>query len=209
MQKLDLNNLVEFKHRKINPKILITDPGQRMVLLCLRAGQQIPQHSNAGTVTVQCITGHATFYDGDEPCEMFAGTLVRLEANRPHRVEAHKDAALLVTITRLLQPAAPDNPALAAQRVFDLRPVPRPERHALVFTAFDGLALNESFVFINDHDPQPLRMQIEHMRANEMKWEYVERWPEAFRVRVTRVALPANWIGSVSGGTADQPVMIG
>jgi uncharacterized protein (DUF2249 family) len=63
-------------------------------------------------------------------------------------------------------------------------------------------------VFINDHDPQPLRMQIEHIRADEMKWEYVERGPEAFRVCVTRVALPANRIGAVSSGTADQPVMI-
>jgi uncharacterized protein (DUF2249 family) len=46
------------------------------------------------------------------------------------------------------------------------------------------------------------------MRAKEMKWEYVGRGPEAFRVRVTRVALPANRIGAVSSGTADQPVMI-
>lgn len=210
MQKLDLNKLIEFNDRKINPKVIATDSGQRIVLLCLRAGQQVPRHSSAGTVTVQCITGHATFYDGDEPCEIFSGMLVRLEAGRPHRVEAHQDTALLVTVTKLPQSLAPDSPLhVGSQREIDLRPLPRPERHPLVFAAFDCLALNESLVLINDHDPQPLRKQIERMRENEMAWEYIERGHETFRIRVTRVAPPAARIGAVSGGTADQPVTIG
>lgn len=210
MQKLDLHKLVEFNDRKINPKVLAGDPAQRIVLLCLRAGQRVPQHSNAGTVTVQCILGHATFYDGDEPCEMSLGMLVQLEPNRPHRVEAHADSALLVTVIKSPQRDAPDSAARGVQQAeLDLRSLPRPERHPLVFAAFDRLALNESFVLINDHDPQPLRMQFEQMREDEMKWEYVERAPEAYSVRVTRVASPRTRIGAVSSGTADQPVTIG
>jgi uncharacterized protein (DUF2249 family) len=181
-----------------------------MVLLCLRAGQLVPQHSTLGIVTVQCINGRATFYDGAEPCEMFSGMLVRLEAGRPHRVEAHEDTALLVIVTKFPQAAVLHNPAHAgAERELDLRPLSRPERHPLVFTVFDNLALNESFVLINDHDPQPLRMQIERMREDEMGWEYIERGPETFRIRVTRVASPTTRIGAVSGGTVDQPVTIG
>jgi len=99
MQKLNINELIEFKDEKFNPKVLVNEPGTRIVLLCLRGGQVVPEHSAQGSVTVQAITGHVTFYDGSEPCEMFAGTLVRLSANRPHRVEAHQDSALLVTVT--------------------------------------------------------------------------------------------------------------
>lgn len=209
MQKLDLNKLIEFNDQKFNPKVLISEPGQRMVLLCLRAGQQVPEHSTQGIVAVQCLTGHVTFYAEAEPCEMFAGTLVRLEAGRPHRVEAHKDAVLFVTVTKLPQAIVPENQRHTADNELDLRPLPRPERHPLVFAAFDRLSVGESFVLINDHDPQPLRMQIERMREDEMTWEYIERGPETFRIRVARIALSTNKIGAVSGGTADQPVTIG
>ncbi|MCC6264575.1 MAG: DUF2249 domain-containing protein [Bryobacterales bacterium] len=72
--------------------------------------------------------------------------------------------------------------------VLDLRPLPPPQRHGLVFANFDALALNESFELINDHDPFPLRNQMDFMRHGEMGWEYVEQGPEVFRVKITRVA---------------------
>ena len=87
--------------------------------------------------------------------------------------------------------------------------LPRPERHPLVFEALDRLAVGESFVILNDHDPHPLRMRIEKMRAGEMGWEYVERGPDTFRVRLTRIALPAGNAGPVSSGTTESSVTIG
>ena len=69
----------------------------------------------------------------------------------------------------------------------DLRDTPRPERHPIVFNAFNRLEEGESFVLINDHDPQPLRRQMERMREGEVGWEYIERGPELFRIRITRV----------------------
>lgn len=209
MQKLNINKLIEFNDQKFNPVVLANEPDVRLILLCLRAGQQVPEHSAAGGITVQAITGHATFYEGDEACEMFAGTLVRLEAGRPHRVEAHADTVLLVTMMKTPRVAARSEEANPTERELDLRETPRPERHPLVFAAFDRLAVGESFVIVNDHDPQPLRMQIEQMREGEMGWEYVERGPETFHIRVTRVALPAGRRGAVSTGTTDQPVTIG
>jgi uncharacterized protein (DUF2249 family) len=61
-----------------------------------------------------------------------------------------------------------------------------------VFAAFDALQPEESFEIVNDHDPSPLRMQMEFMRAGQLIWEYVERGPEAFRVRITRIKPPAG-----------------
>jgi quercetin dioxygenase-like cupin family protein len=100
MQSLDLNDFIEFNDQKVNPVVLANEPDMRLLLLCMRAGQQVPEHSAAGSITVQAIIGRATFYDGDKACEMFAGSLVRLEAGRAHRVEAHTDAALLVTMVK-------------------------------------------------------------------------------------------------------------
>ncbi len=45
-------------------------------------------------------------------------------------------------------------------------------------------------MLINDHDPNPLRMQMDFMRHGEMGWEYLERGPEAFRIQITRIAEP-------------------
>ncbi len=190
MQILDVDKLIEFDDQKFNPKVLVNEPNMRMVLLCLRAGQQVPEHSTSGPVNVQAISGHVTFYDGPEPCEMSAGMLVRVEANRPHRVVAHQDSALVVTIIKSPETTVPKVLELQSSLTgseLDLRETPRPERHPIVFSAFDRLEEGGSFVLINDHDPQPLKRQMERMREGQVDWEYVERGPESFRIRITRV----------------------
>ncbi|MCC6859863.1 MAG: DUF2249 domain-containing protein [Bryobacterales bacterium] len=81
----------------------------------------------------------------------------------------------------------------------DLRPIPHGARHGLVFKVFDSLALNESFIIVNDHDPGPLRMQMEFMRHGELNWEYLERGPQDFRVEIKRIAPPASQRPKASG----------
>jgi len=195
VQILDINKLIEFDDQKVNPKVLVNEPNLRVVLLCLRAGQEVPEHATNGPVNVQAISGHITFYDGAEPCEMSAGLLVRVEANHPHRVVAHQDSALLVTLIKSPETGVPE--VLQPQSSvpvseLDLRETPRPERHPIVFSAFDRLEEGESFVLINDHDPQPLKRQMERMRDGQVDWEYVKRGPESFRVRITRVRQQAT-----------------
>lgn len=210
MERLDINDLVEFNDDKFNALILVNKPDVHILLLCLRAGQQVPEHSAAGNITVQAVSGRATFYDGEEACEMFAGTLVRLDGGRPHRVEAHTDAALLVTMIKV--PAATerrDERSPSSEQEIDLCATPRSERHPIVFAAFDRLAVGESFTVFNDHDPHPLRTQIEQMREGEMNWEYLERGPDTFCVRLTRAAPPAGKIGKASADTAKSPAAVG
>lgn len=209
MQQLDINNLVNFNDRKVNPVVLANEPEMRLVLLCMRAGQQVPEHSAPGSITVQAVTGRAVFYDGDEVCELFAGTLVRLEAGRRHRVKAHTDTVLLVTMIKTRPAVEHPDERGATEQTIDLCPRPRSERHPLVFAAFDRLAVGESFIICNDHDPRPLRMQMERAREGELKWEYLERGPVVFRVRLTRIAPSAGNSGQLNGGTAESPVTIG
>jgi uncharacterized protein (DUF2249 family) len=209
MQPIDLNDFIEFNDQKVNPVVLANELDMRLLLLCMRAGQQVPEHSAAGSITVQAITGRATFYDGEEACEMFAGSLIRVEAGRLHRVEAHTDAALLVTMIKPSRAVELRSEQRTTELEIDLCLMDRAERHPLVFAAFDSLAVGESFVIHNDHDPQPLRMQIEQMREGEMNWEYIERGPETFRIRITRAAPPTGNVGPVSAGTVQSPVRIG
>ena len=107
----------------------------------------------------------------------------------------HQDSALLVTLIK--------NPGIAVSQVLepgtsvtlselDLRDTPRPQRHPIVFSAFDQLEEGESFVLINDHDPQPLKRHMERMREGQVDWQYMDRGPASFRIRITRVAPQAR-----------------
>ena len=58
------------------------------------------------------------------------------------------------------------------------------ERHPLIFDSHDALAPGESFELVNDHDPKPLRYQLEAERSGAFTWEYLEEGPERWRVRI-------------------------
>lgn len=59
-------------------------------------------------------------------------------------------------------------------------------KHATIFQQFDALKPGESFTLHNDHDPRPLRFQLENLRGNTFQWEYLEQGPELFRIKITR-----------------------
>ena len=159
----------------------------RVLLVSMRAGQSLPEHAANGLVTVYSVSGRVLFYEGDECCEMVPGKLIRLVPGRPHRLEAKQDSRMLVTMIKQSDASAWN--ALAPRgRTFDLRQTPRERRHSAVFYAFDNLALGESFLLVNDHDPQPLRAQFEELRRGELTWDYELRGPYEFRIKVSRVA---------------------
>ncbi len=99
----------------------------------------------------------------------------------------------------------PSDPAKqdgATEEVLDLRAVERFQRHPLVFSKFDELPLEQSFVLINDHDPIPLHGQMDTLRPRQLTWEYITRGPDIFRIRVCRIA-PLD--GSEISPTAHTP----
>lgn len=69
----------------------------------------------------------------------------------------------------------------------DVRPLRKPDKHPTIFRAFDELAVGESFVLVNNHDPIHLRDEFETDHAGGFGWEYLERGPE-WRVRIERLA---------------------
>lgn len=180
MQTLNILERVKFDDHRPVSQALFQGAGPKVMLVCLKGGQKVPEHAVPVEVIVQAVSGHATFYDGPIPVDLKAGTLLRLDASRPHAVEAIEDTVLMATI---LAPAAK---AGAADQELDLRQVPRPQRHPLVFAKFDSLVLGDQIVLVNDHDPKPLHMQFDQLRPGEAEWSYIERGPELFRIRIVR-----------------------
>lgn len=73
-------------------------------------------------------------------------------------------------------------------RELDVRIIPPREKHPAIFQTFDSLPVGGAFILINDHDPFPLRYQFQAERAEQFEWEYVERGPIVWRVRIAKVA---------------------
>jgi uncharacterized protein (DUF2249 family)/quercetin dioxygenase-like cupin family protein len=187
MKELDVNSFADFNDQEISRRVLLDDPVMRVVLVSLRAGQGLPEHAANGLVTVYSVGGRVQFYEGDECSEMVPSKLIRLAPGMPHRLEAKEDSRLLITMIRPSD--ASSWTALAPQgRSLDLRQTPRERRHSTVFYAFDQLAVGESFLLVNDHDPQPLHAQMEQLRPRELSWEYEVRGPYEFRIKLSRVA---------------------
>lgn len=59
-------------------------------------------------------------------------------------------------------------------------------KHPTIFHQFDQLGETESLLIHNDHDPMPLYYQLLAERGNIFKWQYLEKGPEVWRVKITR-----------------------
>lgn len=184
MPKFNVRELIEYDDARFLPKVLTNRPGYRLVLLNLRKGQAVPEHANKDIVTVYAVCGHITFYDGSTPVDLRAGEAVQIEANVPHHIESHEDSSLLVV-------AAGNAPAAEkkeSEPVIDVREIPGPQRHPLIFQTFDGLSTGESLNLVNDHDPIPLHRQFDDLRPGQFEWNYLVRGPEIYRIRIRRTA---------------------
>lgn len=71
-------------------------------------------------------------------------------------------------------------------RELDARPIPSRDKHSTIFSTFDGLNRGESMILINDHDPKPLRYQLDAERTGRFEWAYQEEGPIVWRVRIDR-----------------------
>jgi uncharacterized protein (DUF2249 family)/quercetin dioxygenase-like cupin family protein len=188
MEKHKLNDFVEFNSNRLNPKVVINEPGYRMVLVSILAGQSIPEHATPGKVTIYITRGCIRLFEGEASCDVNAGDVVTIGPGTGHSVHALEDSVIFVLATGVKES---DKAPLDESEELDLRDVPRPQRHPMIFAKFDALLLGASLRLLNDHDPIPLSRQFNTLRPGEALWEYMERNPGNFRIRITRIA-PAN-----------------
>jgi uncharacterized protein (DUF2249 family) len=87
-----------------------------------------------------------------------------------------------------------DGPALlqilpdprAGEDDLDVRALPHGQRHEIIFARLNALALGESLVIVNDHDPKPLRYQTAALWPDRFVWSYLESGPQVWRVAINR-----------------------
>jgi len=68
----------------------------------------------------------------------------------------------------------------------DARAVPHAIRHATIFGALDSVGPGNGMVLVAPHDPLPLLEQLETRLPGRFSIDYLERGPEAWRVRFVR-----------------------
>ena len=60
-------------------------------------------------------------------------------------------------------------------QTLDVRPMAPRVRHETIFDRLDALAIGETLRLVNDHDPAPLRYQLDATRPGQFRWVYVEQ----------------------------------
>ena len=76
---------------------------------------------------------------------------------------------------------------MSEMKLVDVRPIVPRDRHPLIFDTFDGLQQGEKFLLVNDHDPKPLFYQFNAERIGQFSWEYIEKGPEVWSVKIGRL----------------------
>ena len=94
---------------------------------------------------------------------------------------------------------------IGADKVMDVRPIPCSIKHGLILRTWRELPVGDHFILLNDHDPVPLRYQFEAEFPGAFTWDYLERGPEDFRVKLTKLQeLPPPVASPQSYGCSGQ-----
>jgi len=70
----------------------------------------------------------------------------------------------------------------------DLRAVRGPDRHPTIFRAYAAIAVGESLVLVNDHEPRHLRDEFEVEYPGGHDWECLSAEPGTWRIRIAKRA---------------------
>jgi uncharacterized protein (DUF2249 family) len=92
----------------------------------------------------------------------------------------------------------------------DVRMIPPVVRHATIFGIMERLEPGSAFSIVNDHDPAPLRRQIEARFPGAYSWTYLVQGPELWQVEIGRNGADAQDHAEGCGGHEDgQPCTCG
>ncbi len=79
-------------------EILLKTDSLRVVLVTMRAGTELQEHTAPATIAVQPLAGRFIFSAGAEEREIVPGDLISVEGKVRHAVRALEDGAFLLTI---------------------------------------------------------------------------------------------------------------
>ena len=78
----------------------------------------------------------------------------------------------------------------STEQTLDVRPIEPKHKHPSIFKLWQELPQGGSFVLVNDHDPVPLYYQFACEHVGGFRWDYLDRGPEVWRVRISKGEFP-------------------
>ena len=81
-----------------NARTLIKYDDFRVVLIALKVGARIPEHTAKGRISLHALSGHIRLNASGRTFDLRAGSLVALDSDVPHDLEALQESAILLTI---------------------------------------------------------------------------------------------------------------
>lgn len=79
-------------------KTLVKYPNFSIVLMVMRCNAVFPEHKSTGRICVQVLQGHIQMHILEELVDLPAGTLIALDREVLHEVEALDESAFILTI---------------------------------------------------------------------------------------------------------------
>jgi len=76
---------------------LVKDYGLNVMLMLLKKGARLHEHRTKGPLTVHVVSGFVLFVAANSHNELAAGTIVAVDRDVPHRLEALEESVLLLT----------------------------------------------------------------------------------------------------------------
>ncbi len=136
---------------------------------------------------VEAVSRLARCGNADAACRLTADAHALLRGRRSQ--EAARLNLVLHRLVRLLPRPERNNPedlTMSDIATLDVRTLPPAQRHSLIFDTYAALPPDGAFILVNDHDPKPLYYQFQAERPGEVSWQYLDRGPQVWRVRIGR-----------------------
>ena len=122
----------------------------------------------------------------EDPGEIHGIFMQKFEGKHRWIYKKKDDGEYVVHVTKQDNSGLGDE-GYSVVNTFDVRPYTPSDRHEMFYKAFADIKPGEAFEFINDHDPKPLYYQMEAESKEPFRWEYLEKGPDEWKVRVVKV----------------------
>lgn len=84
-----------------NARTLAKYPDLRVVLVAMREGSRLHEHSTAARITIQVLVGRIRMHVDGSVVELRFGDLLTLDRGLPHDVEALQESAFVLTLSAM------------------------------------------------------------------------------------------------------------
>ena len=75
---------------------------------------------------------------------------------------------------------------VTVETTIDVTKIAPRQKHPTIFQAWAELDKGGALLLLNDHDPLPLYYQFACEHDGEFQWEYLEKGPDLWRVRISK-----------------------